>query len=61
MGILLPERFTVRAMCGVLLKDGKICKDLILMLGLIESMNQLAIENSVHWYGDVLRMKIVLF
>ena len=45
----------VRAMCGVLLKDGKISMDLMFMLGLNESMDQLAIANSVRWCGHVLR------
>ena len=43
----------VRAMCGVQLKDRKRSKDL--MLGLNETIDQLAIANSVHWYGHVLR------
>ena len=41
-------------MCGVQLKDRKTCTDLILMLGLNETMDQLAMANSVRWYGHVL-------
>ena len=37
------ERSMVRSMCGVQLKDGKIY------------MDQLAMANSVRWYGHVLR------
>ena len=33
----------------------KISADLILMLNLNETINQLAMANSVHWYGHVLR------
>ena len=43
----------MRAMCGVQLKDRKKFNDL--MLGLNESIHQLDIENSVCWYGHVLR------
>ena len=50
----MTERSTVRAMCGVQLKNRKISKDLMLMLGLNESIDQLAMANSVHWYGHVL-------
>ena len=45
----------VKAMCGVLLKDGKISADLMFMLGLKETIDQLAMANSVRWYGHVLR------
>ena len=45
----------VRAMRGVQLKDIKRSKDLILMLGLNETVDQLAIAKSVRWYGHVLR------
>ena len=31
----------------------------MVMLGLNETMNQLAMENSVDWYGYVLRKKVV--
>ena len=43
----------VRAMCGALLKDIKRSKDFILMLCLNDAMDQLAIANSVRWYGHV--------
>ena len=45
----------VRAMCGVQTKGRKRSKDLILMLGLNETAEQLAMANSVCWYGHVLR------
>ena len=45
----------VRAMCGVQLKGRKRSKDLMLMLGLNETIDQLAMSNSVRWYGHVLR------
>ena len=45
----------VREPCGVQLKDRKRSMDLMLMLDLNETMDQLAISNSVHWYGHVLR------
>ena len=44
----------VRAMCGVQLKDRKRFADLMFMLGLNETMDQLAMANSVHWYVHVL-------
>ena len=49
MGILRrTERSMVRAMCGVQLKDRKRSKDLMLMLGLNETIDQLAMANSAH-------------
>ena len=45
----------VRALCGVLLKDGKISTDLMFMLDLCETIGQLATASNVHWYGHVLR------
>ena len=44
----------VRAMCGVQLKDRKRSTGLMFMLGLKETMDQLAMANSVHRYGHVL-------
>ena len=56
MGILRrTERAMVRAMCGVKLMDRKKTEDLMQMLGLEESVDQLAKANSVRWYGHVLR------
>ena len=49
------ERSMVRAMCGVQLKDIERSTGLIFLLGLNETMDQLAMANSVHWYGHVLR------
>ena len=48
------ERSMVRAMCEVQLKDRKISVDLF-MLCLNKTMDQLAMANSVLWYGHVLR------
>ena len=45
----------VRAMCRVQLKDRKRSTDLMLMLGFNETIDQLAIANSVRWHGHVLR------
>ena len=47
------ERSMVRAMCGVQLKYIK--RSVELMLGLSETIDQLAKTNSVCWYGHVLR------
>ena len=44
-------------MCGVLLKDRKIAKDLILMMSLIETIDKLVMAKSMQWYGHVLRME----
>ena len=48
------ERSMVRAMCGVQLKDRKRSTDLMLLFGLKEAIDQLAMANSVRWYGHVL-------
>ena len=45
----------VRAMCGVQLKNRKRSPDLMFMLDLKEAMDQLAMANSVRWYGHVSR------
>ena len=56
MGILCStETSMVRAMCGILLKGRKRSTDLMFMLGLKKTMDQLAMANSVRWYGLVLR------
>ena len=44
----------VRAMCGVQLEGRERSTDLMFMLGLNETMDQLAMANSVRWYGHVL-------
>ena len=49
------ERSMVRAMCGVQLKDRKRSTDLMFILQLNETIDQLAIANSVCWYGHMLR------
>ena len=41
--------------CGVQLKDRERFKDMMLILGLNEIIDQLAMANSVHWYCHVLR------
>ena len=49
MGILQrTERSTVRAMCGVQLKDKKRSANLMFILGFSETIDQLAVANSVH-------------
>ena len=56
IGILQrTERSMVRAMCGVQLKDRKRSTDLIFMLGLKETIDQLAMANGVYWDCHVLR------
>ena len=49
------ERFMMRAISGVQLKDRKRYTDLMFMLVLEETIDQLAMTNSVRWYGHVLR------
>ena len=44
-----------KAMCRAQLNDRKTSKDLMLMMGLKETMDQLAMGNNVCWYGHVLR------
>ena len=56
MGILQrTERSMEIAMCGVQLKDRKRSTYLMFMLGLTETIDQLAMANSVRWYDHVLR------
>ena len=58
MGILRrTERSTSRAMRGVQFKDIKRSTDLMFIQGLHQTMDQLAIANSVGWHGYVLRRK----
>ena len=47
----------MRAMYGAQLKDRKRAKDLMLMLSFNKTIDQLAMANSVRWYGNVLRME----
>ena len=51
----MTEPSMVRSMCGVLFKDRKKAKGLLMMLALLETIDQLAMANSVHWYRHVLR------
>ena len=50
----MAERFILTAMCEVQLKGRKGAMDLMLVLGLNETMDQLVIATSVRWNGDVL-------
>ena len=45
----------MRAMCGVQLKDIKRSTNLTFMLGMSETIDQLATTSSIRWYGHVLR------
>ena len=45
----------VRSMRGGQLKHRKRSTDLMLMLGLNETIDQLAMTSSIHWYCHVLR------
>ena len=47
----------MRAMCGVQLKDKKNYAYMMFMLGLKDTVVQLAMASSVHWYGHVLRIE----
>ena len=47
-------------MWGVPLKDIKRSTDLMFVLGLSETIDQLAMANSVRWYGHVLTREDVL-
>ena len=49
------ERTMVRAMCGAKLMEKKRTEDLMEMLGLKETVVQMAKVNGVRWYGHVLR------
>ena len=49
------ERAMVRAMCGAKLMEKKRTEDLMEMLGLKETVVQMAKANGVRWYGHMLR------
>ena len=55
MEILQKERSMVTVLCAVKFKDRKRTEDLVLMLGLNETIVQLAMANSVYWLRHVLR------
>ena len=55
----MTERSIVRAMLGEQLIDRKSSTDLTSMLGLTESIDQLAMANSICWHGHVLRREDV--
>ena len=48
-------RAVVRSMCGVKLVDKMLTEDIIQMLDMNETTDQLARANSVRWYGYALR------
>ena len=45
----------VREMCGIKLNDRKTSENVMLILGLNESIDQLAMANCAYWYGHVLK------
>ena len=47
----------VRVMCGVQLKDRKIVRDLMLMFGLNEILDQFGMTNIVRCYGNLLMVE----
>ena len=49
------ERTVVRAMCGAKLMEKKRTEDLMDMLGLKETVVEMAKANGVRWYRQVLR------
>ena len=51
----MTERAMVRAMCGAKLMEKKRTEDLMEMLGLRDTVVQMAKANGVRWYGHVLR------
>ena len=46
----------MRVMCGLQLKDRERDNELMLILGVHETLNQLVMSISVCWYGHVLSM-----
>ena len=55
MAILRTERAMVRAMCSAKLMEKRRTEDLMEMLGLKETVVQMAKANGMRWYGHVLR------
>ena len=53
------KRSMMRPLCGVQLKDRRRSTDLMFMLGLNETIDQLAMANSARWHGNVLRREDV--
>ena len=53
-GNFMKDSSMVRAMCGVQLRDRKPTKNSMHWLAFNETINQLVIANSVHWYGHLL-------
>ena len=54
------KRFMVRAMCRIQLNYRKRAKVMMLMLSLDDTIDQLAMANSAHWHGHVLRRERTL-
>ena len=55
VAILRRTKRVIRAMCGVKLMDKKNAEELIVMLGLKETIDKSAKANGVWWYEHVLR------
>ena len=49
----------MRTMCRLQLNDRKTSTNFMFILGLIETMDQLAMIDSVGWFGDVMRREDV--
>ena len=61
MAILqMTKRSMVRTMCGAQLRNIKRVKDLMLILDLYDTVDQLAMANSVCWYSPVMKDSYVL-
>ena len=54
------EREMVRAMCGAKLMERKRTEDLMEMLGLKETVVQMAKANEMRWYGHALSKALEL-
>ena len=48
----------MRAICGVQLKDINRPTELMFIMGLNETIDQLAMANNVHWHGHALRRMV---
>ena len=55
IAILWTERAMMRAMCGAKLMEKKRTEDVMEIMGLKETVVQMARANGVRWYGHVLR------
>ena len=52
----MDKNINVRRMCGVQLKDRKKSKDLMFMFRLNETIDHMAMANSVRWFDHALRI-----